>query len=258
MSGRWEEEQPESAAAEEEQLFAAITASLEDGSAPGVAVTPVASAGTATGGLPEPDAEPEASSSGVIALDINGVVQGISGLSLNISASCNTQPASSSGPPPPPATSVPQSARAAGVAARGAAAAASRGAGISSSANSSASAPAAPAGASGVGEDLLVQARAAGAHARRKLAGEIEAVPKSAAARGQKRFFAIVRGIGPETGIVNGPWDLAKGYVLRRGDDQSFIEPSAVFHGFCTRAEAEHYFRAACPGEAIATLPPRP
>ena len=104
----------------------------------------------------------------------------------------------------------------------------------------------------------LARAARAGDFARRKLAGELQRVPRSPAPTGgwrNTRYVVCYSPLSTETGVGIGTWGEFRRYTeLPSGR----LHPDAVFHGFATQAEAERYWRHACPEQPLRTLPPWP
>ena len=104
----------------------------------------------------------------------------------------------------------------------------------------------------------LARAALAGDFARRKLASELQRVPRTPAPKGgwrNTRYVVCRSPLSTETGVGVGTWGEFRRYTeLPNGR----LHPDAVFHGFATQAEAERYWQHACPGLPLRTLPPWP
>ena len=93
----------------------------------------------------------------------------------------------------------------------------------------------------------------------RKARGEIDRVPASPQIAGpasDKRVFVLIRGLPglEKRGLGQFRYQRFKGYVEVDGE----IEPSCIFHGFASVAEALEYWQAVYHDLPWPLLPPRP
>ena len=110
-----------------------------------------------------------------------------------------------------------------------------------------------------VGEERLRRAHRAGLFAARKARGEIVRVPATPQVTGpaaDKWLFVLIRGLPNlgQRGLAPFRYQQFKGYVEVDG----VIEPSCVFHGFASQAEALEYWQAVYHDLPWPLLPPRP
>ena len=110
----------------------------------------------------------------------------------------------------------------------------------------------------------LQRAAEAGRHAGRRNVGLVSGVPPTPSAPSEfeaQGFWVVIRPVidlvgQPLTlrGLVTGPYCHVEGYVVR---ENGVLSCNCIFHGFATREEAEAYWAAAFPREALPALPAR-
>ena len=110
-----------------------------------------------------------------------------------------------------------------------------------------------------VGGERVLRAYRAGAWAAAKARGKIEWVPATpviAGAASDERLFVLIRGLPDlgQKGLGQFRYQQFKGYVEVDG----VIEPSCIFHGFASQAEALEYWQAVYHDLPWPLLPPRP
>ena len=110
-----------------------------------------------------------------------------------------------------------------------------------------------------VGDERLRRAHRAGLFAARKARGEIARVPPTPQIAGpaaEKRLFVLIRGLPDleRRGLAPFRYQQFKGYVEVDG----VIDPTCIFHGFASQAEALEYWQAVYHDLPWPLLPPRP